>query len=142
MREWANALNVPFLGVLREAQQYVKSLDSGMTLFDLSGNAHAADLLQWDPILEWLSPIMKVPHVSRTAVAVTAPPEAAPAQQDSPRMNATRAASLMPAQEGLVHGNLYAFTRPGPRTAADAPLQSRASAMPQGAGTPQFLLRQ
>ena len=50
--EWAKALNVPFLGVLREAQQYVKSLDSGMTMLDLPGNAHAADLLQWDPTLK------------------------------------------------------------------------------------------
>ncbi len=141
MREWAKTLDVPFLGVLREAQQYVKSLDSGLTMFDLPGNAHAADLLQWDPILEWLSPIMKVPHVSRAAAAEPAPITVAPAQEDGQRMNATRAASLMPAQEGLVHGNLYAFTRPGLRTPADAPTDTRPTPSPQGAGAPQFLLR-
>ena len=138
LREWAKALNVPFLGVLREAQQYVKSLDSGMTMFDLPGNAHAAGLLQWDPILEWLGPIMKVPHASRTAVAEPVP--LAPTPPDVQRMNATRAASLMPAQEGLVHGNLYAFTRPGLRNPTDTP--QRNPLLPQGAGTPQFLLRQ
>jgi chromosome partitioning protein len=138
LREWSNALNVPFLGVLREAQQCVKGLDSGMTLFDLSGNAHAADLLQWDPILEWLAPLMKVPHASRAAVAEPTP--IAPTPPDAQRVNATRATCLMPAQEGLVHGNLYAFTRAGLRSPTDTPLRPTPTA--QGAGTPQFLLRQ
>ena len=65
---------------------------------------------------------------------------AAPTPPDAQRVNATRAASLMPAQEGLVHGNLYAFTRPGLRNPTDTPLRN--PLLPQGAGTPQFLLRQ
>ena len=139
LREWAAGLNVPVLGVLREAQQYVRSLDTGLTLFDVSGNAHAADLLQWDPILEWLSPIMKVPYVSRGPTTQPAPAVVTP--EEGTRMNATRAASLMPAQEGLVHGNLYAFTRPGTRHTADTPAGTHPTPAPQGVGAPQFLLR-
>ena len=147
MREWAKTLDVPFLGVLREAQQYVKSLDSGLTLFDLPGNAHAVDLLQWDPILEWLSPVMKVAHVSRSTVTEPALVVAAPTEEkeDGQRMHATRAASLMPAQEGLVQGNLYAFARPGLRTTADKSTDSRPtpspSSSPQSSSAQQFLLR-
>ena len=140
LRAWAKALDVPFLGVLREAQQYVKSLDSGLTMFDLPANAHAADLLQWDPILEWLGPIMKVPHVRSTAVAEPTPVAVAPAEESGQRMNATRATSLMPAQGGLVHGNLYAFTLPVLRATADVPADTRPTPSPQSAGAPQFLL--
>ena len=122
-------------------RKWAKTLDSGLTLFNLPGNAHAADLLQWDPFLEWVSPIMKVPYVSRTAVAEPAPMAITPTEENSQRMNATPAASLMPAQEGLVHDNLYAFTQPALRTAADAPTDTRPKPAPQGVSAPQLLLR-
>ncbi|APW43379.1 ParA family protein [Rhodoferax saidenbachensis] len=142
LREWALGLNVPFLGVLRETQQYVKSLDNGLTMFDLPGQAHSGDLLQWDPILEWLSPIVKVTHAPQTRPAPPPEPIKPVAEVEAPaqRMNATRAASLMPAQEGLVHGNLYAFARPGPLATTDA--ASRPTNGAERAGVPQFLLRQ
>jgi chromosome partitioning protein len=142
LREWAQGLNVPFLGVLRETQQYVKSLDSGLTMFDLPGQAHSGDLLQWDPILEWLSPIVKVAHAPQKRPAPAPEPVKPVAEVEAPaqRMNTTRAASLMPAQEGLVHGNLYAFARPGPLATADAAARPTNGA--ERAGVPQFLLRQ
>ena len=137
LREWAKTLNMPFLSVLREAQHYVKSLDSGLTMFDLQDNAHAIDLLQWDPILEWLSPIMKVPHLSHSAMVEPAQVVVAPAPEDSQRVNATRAASLMPAQEGLMHGNSCIPSPPPLAT----PTDTRPTFAPTGASVPQYLLR-
>lgn len=60
VRAWAEQLNVPFLGVLRETQLYVKSLETGQALFDLPPSVTKTDLLQWEPILEWLRPIAKL----------------------------------------------------------------------------------
>lgn len=56
LKEWADGLNIPFLGVLRETQIYVRSLDSGQTIFDQRSTAVQADLDQWEPILQWLQP--------------------------------------------------------------------------------------
>ena len=60
LRAWAKEMGVPFLGALRETQHYVKCLESGKTIFDLDNNANAADLLQWEPILDWLRPVVKL----------------------------------------------------------------------------------
>ena len=143
LRDWALTLDVPFLGVLREAQQYVKSLENGLTMFDLPGNAHSGDLLQWDPILEWLSPIVKVAHTSRTQESVAEPAPVAAPPEPAQRINAARAASLMPAQETLVHGNLYAFARPAPSsTQGELPVaRPPSSPSTERAGVPQYLLR-
>lgn len=82
VQEWAQALNVPFLGVLRETQLYVKSLENGQTMFDLPGSVTRADLLQWAPILDWLRPLAKLsPSPHATALAPEAPP---PALQTAP----------------------------------------------------------
>jgi hypothetical protein len=58
LREWATAAGIPFVGVLRESQLYVRSLELGMTLFDLPGLITKADRQQWEPILNWLQPLL------------------------------------------------------------------------------------
>ncbi len=110
LQEWAQSLNVPFLGVLREAQLYVRSLDSGQTMFDLPPSVHAADLLQWQPILDWLSPVMRLPTsqappaaVAEVPLSVRTPAPVATAT-DPGRIHTARPANLMPAQESFVHG--------------------------------------
>lgn len=157
LREWAQTLNVPFLGVLRETQLYVKCLENGQTLFDLPTSAATADLAQWEPILEWLQPITKIgaPKPAEVAPAPVAVPVAAPSPHKAAvqsvvraqdRINAPRAASLMPAQEALVHGNrlsIIAAARPtGPVQLAN---EDFALARPSRAGgreaVPHFLLR-
>jgi cellulose biosynthesis protein BcsQ len=55
MQDWAASLGIPFLGVLRETQLYVQCLERGMTLFDLPDQNAEIDLLQWQPILDWLN---------------------------------------------------------------------------------------
>lgn len=110
LSDWSDRLNVPFLGVLRETQMYVRSLDSGLTVFDLKSSTNQADLDQWESILNWLKPIAKL------AILESSVP---PLQDDLSQFQTNRpvkpslAASLMPAQESMVHGNrLSLFNTP------------------------------
>jgi chromosome partitioning protein len=103
MRQWAEAIGVPFLGALRETQLYARTLERGLTIFDIPQQQAAADLAQWEPVLDWLGPVI-------------APPQAANDGAPVPRVTASRLASarpepLRPAQDSLVHGNrLTAFS--------------------------------
>jgi len=58
LRTWAQAHQVDMVGVLRETQLYVRSLERGLTLFDLPPEKAAVDLAQWSPILQWLQPVL------------------------------------------------------------------------------------
>lgn len=100
LKEWAGGLGMPFLGVLRESQAYVQCLERGMTIFDLSGQKTATDTQQWQPILDWLAPILN------PAPAATAQQQVQTTSPDSllNRVGASRPDSLMPAQESLVPG--------------------------------------
>ena len=63
LRAWAGGLQLPFVGVLRDTQAYVRCIETGMTLFDLPALQVQADLLQWGPILRWLNPVLHpTPH--------------------------------------------------------------------------------
>ena len=53
---WAAERGIHFLGALRETQAYVRSVEQGLSLFDLPPAKVAADLAQWEPILDWLAP--------------------------------------------------------------------------------------
>jgi chromosome partitioning protein len=71
LRAWADEQKVPMVGVLRETQLYVKSLERGLTMFDLQADKVALDLAQWDPILAWLRPVVNpvaVPEVRREPI--------------------------------------------------------------------------
>ena len=59
LRAWATNLNVPFIAVLRESQAYVRCIEKGLSVFDLPAAQVQTDLAQWDPILDWLQPIMQ-----------------------------------------------------------------------------------
>jgi chromosome partitioning protein len=59
LRQWADGLQLPFLGALRETQAYVKCLEHGLTIFDMPAGKVEADLAQWQPILQWLTPILE-----------------------------------------------------------------------------------
>lgn len=58
LRAWADEQGVPMIGQLRETQLYVRSLEKGLTLFDLPADKAAADLAQWASILQWLRPVL------------------------------------------------------------------------------------
>ena len=58
LRAWADALKLPFVGVLRDTQAYVRCVETGLTVFDLPATQVQADLLQWTSILRWLAPVL------------------------------------------------------------------------------------
>jgi chromosome partitioning protein len=49
---------VPMLGALRETQLYVRSLERGLTLFDVPADKVAGDMAQWQPVIDWLRPVL------------------------------------------------------------------------------------
>jgi len=106
LRQWALSMQVLFLGVLRQTQVYVRSLESGQTVFDLTSSATQLDLEQWEPILQWLRPIAQLTPAGEQASPGSRPGQLSPAHRDADRMPAARANALMPAQEALVHGDL------------------------------------
>lgn len=55
---WAQQRKIPFIGVLRDSQVYVRCVERGLTLFDLPPTHLRADLAQWQAILEWLQPAL------------------------------------------------------------------------------------
>ena len=155
LREWAATLNVPFLGVLRETQIYVKSLDNGVTVFDAAPGVHAADLLQWEPILNWLRPVAKLaaivapaPELPKAEASGDKPAQPAstalPQRAPNDRVHTGRVPSLMPAQESMLHGDRLNGFAPGrlPVTdAATALMDARPAHTPSRNPVPQFLLR-
>ena len=71
LRAWSGENKVPMVGTLRETQLYVRSLERGLTMFDLPADKVATDLAQWQPVLEWLEPVIKpvvVPETRRDPV--------------------------------------------------------------------------
>lgn len=59
LRAWSGEQKVEMVGMLRETQLYVRSLERGLTMFDLPEDKAATDLAQWAPILDWLRPVLK-----------------------------------------------------------------------------------
>ena len=94
LREWAAAAGIPFLGVLRETQLYVRSLEAGMTIFDLPGALTKADRQQWEPILQWLNPLLltAVPQAHELESAPEAARPSIPASMLSRFLQEQRAA--------------------------------------------------
>jgi len=73
---WAAGLKLPFVAALREAQVYVRGVERGLTLFDQPAARAEADLAQWQPLVDWLEPILRVVHrpAIRRNPAVVRPP--------------------------------------------------------------------
>lgn len=137
LKEWADKQKLPFIGVLRETQGYVRCVEQGLTLFDMPPAKVEADLLQWKPILNWLSPVLRP-----APVAVKTKPAAA-----TPAPNGSRADSLKPAQASLlVYGQSAAPKRPSapPKVAAVATRPSminRVGSLLESWGVSRFLQR-
>ena len=54
LKTWAAQHNLPYVGALRETQAYVRSVEQGLTLFDLPASKVQTDLTQWQPIIDWV----------------------------------------------------------------------------------------
>lgn len=74
LRKWAAGLELPYIGVLRETQSYVRCVEHGLTLFDLPRAKVEDDLKQWQPILDWIAPVLNpAPRVTETPQRLTRP---------------------------------------------------------------------
>ena len=136
LRNWSQSLDLPFLGVLRETQLYVRSLERGLTVFDLPPQQAAADLAQWEPIVEWMQQVLEPPQAANDPV---------PMVQPASRINGSRPANLMPAQETMVPGSrlsVLSGARPLNPPQRQAPPQlARAESPGMPKQIPQFLKR-
>jgi chromosome partitioning protein len=83
---WARELKLPFVGVLRETQAYVRCIEQGLTLFDLPAAQTEADMDEWKPIVEWLEPMLRTVHrpVVRANPMVIRQAPASPLRDESP----------------------------------------------------------
>jgi len=52
--DFLKALDVPFVGALRNSQNYVKAADSGVGIFEMTLSDTKADMKEWEPILKWV----------------------------------------------------------------------------------------
>jgi len=131
MRDWADAVGIPFLGVLRETQVYTRALERGLTIFDVRESQVQADLAQWQSILEWLEPVISPPQAANDGAVIrtTAPVS---------RIASSRPDNLMPAQESLVHGTRLSGVSPAARVEHRAAVGTLAGSRTQ---VPQFLKR-
>ena len=84
IKAWAEQQGLAFIGVLRETQGYVRTIEHGLTMFDMPPAKVASDLAQWAPIIDWLRPVLQH-KAAATAEAMrpsykpyAPPPERAP----------------------------------------------------------------
>ena len=116
LQAWAAQRHIPFIGVLRETQAYVRCVEQGLTLFDLPAAQVQADMAQWQPILDWVAPVwqaasavetkraaVKRPVATRPA-ALPAAPVAAPAAAPARSVAATPASRPAPRRDNKLFG--------------------------------------
>lgn len=58
IEEWANKQAIAHLGTIRQAQAYVKCMESGISLFDLPVEKVSAYLGDWQQLTDWIDAIM------------------------------------------------------------------------------------
>jgi chromosome partitioning protein len=134
IKAWSEQRDLELLGVLRETQLYVRSLERGLTLFDLPASQTPTDMAQWAPILDWLKPMLE-------PVAANDPAALRPASVGGGSLSA----KLKPAQETLAHGGRMSVLSGGrplnPVQRAGPPTPSRAPTAGDAQQFPQFLKR-
>jgi chromosome partitioning protein len=111
LRTWAQGLELPFLGVLRDTKLYVRCIERGLTIFDLPEARTVADREQWQAILDWLDPLW----ASRESATPSQADALAQIESDAP------AAPKVDA-EGRVEAVPVRVTAAPRRAAADATL--------------------
>jgi chromosome partitioning protein len=86
LQSWAEEQGVALVGVLREAQIYVRCVERGLTIFDLPAARVQTDLEQWQPILQWLGPLLEAPTTPTVEPRRSIAPARTPGVPRSPAM--------------------------------------------------------
>lgn len=112
---WAQGIDLPYIGTLRETQAYVRCIENGLTLFDLPAKDVQTDLAQWAPILEWVAqalatatemqdkrPLLQPAPRARVALTAASADAAGnpPSAQTTPLRGPARPSPLRPAPAG------------------------------------------
>ena len=118
LRQWAGALKLPFLGALRETQTYVKCLEHGLTIFDMPPAKVETDLAQWQPILQWLQPVLKPVPADAPMVARVTRPVLAPGSHPSGQLR--KPVAVGPATTSLIVARQVEPPSTAPATTAPA----------------------
>jgi chromosome partitioning protein len=59
LRAWAQTQgDLPIIGALHDSRVYVRCAEAGLTIFDLPYADVVQDLAQWQPVLDWLTPLL------------------------------------------------------------------------------------
>lgn len=83
LETWAAQHKLPYIGALRETQGYVRSVEQGLTMFDLPAAKVQTDLAQWQPIVDWVLAAWQAPERAESVPKSLTPvraPSAAPAR--------------------------------------------------------------
>lgn len=54
LEDFLTRYEVPLLTHLRESQNYIRAAETGLGIFELAPSLVAQDVVQWDPVLDWL----------------------------------------------------------------------------------------
>jgi chromosome partitioning protein len=91
VQTWASAHDLTCLAVLRESQAYVRSIEDGLTIFDLPATQVHTDLAQWTPVLHWVDAVLQAAQPSagdaasaRHAIGPSIPRSREPAAAPNP----------------------------------------------------------
>ena len=52
--DFLKALEVPFVGTIRNSQNYVKAADTGVGIFEMPIAEVKQDMKEWEPIINWV----------------------------------------------------------------------------------------
>lgn len=78
LQRFLRTLNLPFIGVLRDAQNYMYAADEGLGIHEMLPSLAGRDVQQWLPIINWLDrKITAKPSINRERIkphVVPSPP--------------------------------------------------------------------
>ena len=60
LAKFLKTLSIPFVGTLRNSQNYIKAADTGVGVFEMPFHDAQPDMKEWEPIINWLEGKRKV----------------------------------------------------------------------------------
>lgn len=54
LMDFLRRVDIPLIGTLRDSQNYIRTMERSLSIFDLPAHNMKQDLEQWQPIIEWL----------------------------------------------------------------------------------------